>query len=682
MKLGLFSKLAWTGIKKNRRLYIPYILTCVGMVMMFYIIDSLFYCPLLSQMSGGGEVRLALSFGRWVIAVFSMIFLFYTNSFLIRRRNREFGLYNILGMDKRNVSKIIVLESLIISIIGIAAGIALGIIFSKFAELGLLNVLREGINYSFAVEPDAVLHTIEVFAVVFFFILLNALFKVYRMDPLSLLHSEKTGEKQPKGNWLIALIGVILLATAYYVAVSIESPLSALLWFFVAVIMVIIATYMLFIAGSVVFCRILQKNKRYYYKPNHFVSVSSMVYRMKRNGAGLASICILSTMVLVMLSATISLYAGEEDSLRSRYPRNIIVDMGVFEAEDLQEDNLNNYRSLIAQVADEYNIEQKDIIDYRMADIAGLMENGRLETDVTALDTFQMDTYDNVFSVYIIPLEDYNRLAGKNEILAPDETIIYCYRTDYKESTIQIADSKIMKVKEVLTEFVENGASTSLIIPSVFMVVDDFESFIQPIKGLADYNGEQMLFTNWYYGFDIDAEDSVHREVISQLRDVFHNLNMEKGKIKSLSCESSVAARENFYTLYGSLFFLGIMLSIVFVSAAVLIIYYKQVSEGYEDRSRFEIMQKVGMTKRDIRKSINSQILTVFFMPLIFAGLHLAFAFPMIWRLLQMFNLRNLNLLIIVTIGAFLIFALFYGIIYRITSNAYYSIVSGAGERE
>ena len=322
MKTLFFPRLAINGIKNNKKLYFPYILSCIGMVMMFYIIHSLSYSPLLREVRGGSSIEAVLTLGKFVIAVFGLLFLFYTNSFLVKKRYKEFGLYNILGMDKHSISRIILCESVTVSLVGLVCGIGLGIAFSKLAELGLLNAIQKEIDYRFTVTSEAVLFTVLIFGIIFLLLTVKSLIQVRHLKPLQLLKSENAGEKPLKANWVFALLGVILLGTAYYIAVSIKTPLSALTIFFIAVIMVIIATYLLFMSGSVALCKILQKNKKYYYKKQHFISVSSMAYRMKRNGAGLASICILSTMVLVMLSSTTSLYFGKNDSLKARFTRN------------------------------------------------------------------------------------------------------------------------------------------------------------------------------------------------------------------------------------------------------------------------------------------------------------------------------------------------------------------------
>lgn len=509
--MKLYRHLAWDGIRKNSRLYVPYLLTGVGAVSFFYILVALSRLPE-GTLPGSGSVQVILNLGSFVLWVFSLLLLFYTHSFLIRRRNREFALYNVLGMGKRDIARILCWETLLSGGISLAGGLALGILLGKLAELGLLRMVGAATDMVYRVSAGGLLLTLGLYAGIFLLILISSLVRVGRSTAVQLMRSQAEGEKPPRANWALAVLGILLLAGAYYLAVTIREPLAALTWFFAAVLMVIAATYLLFISGSVTLCRLLQRNPRFYYRKRHFVSVSSLVYRMKRNGAGLASICILGTMVLVMLSSTTCLYFGAEDSLHTRYPRDENI-TAYFPDRASQSGDLTSLRTAVADAV------------RRTAQDGGLMENGMLG-----------------------------------------------------------------------------------------------------VESLAENRGD-------------------------------------------------------FYGSYGSLFFLGILLSVGFSLATVLIIYYKQISEGYEDQARFDIMQKVGMTRRDIRSSINSQLLLVFFLPLLLAGLHLAFAFPFVHKLLLLFNLWNTRLLVGTTAASFLAFAALYTLVYRITSNAYYHIVSGGGER-
>ncbi len=678
MSKGFYSKLAWNGIRKNKKFYTPYILTCIGMIMMYYIVSFLSVSPQVTNMSGGDTIQVMLSLGCGVISVFSILFLFYTNSFLMRRRKKEFGLYNILGMGKGNLARILLWETLIVTVLSLGIGLLCGIILSKVAELGMLNILSLEVSFAFQIEIQAVYQTIVLFLVIFALILLNSLRQIHLTNPIELLHSETVGEKPPKANWVLAVLGLFLLGGAYWLAVSIQDPLSAFIWFFVAVIMVIIGTYFLFIAGSVSFCKLLQKNKRYYYKTHHFISVSSMVYRMKRNGAGLASICILCTMVLVMVSSTICLYIGTEDSLRTRYPRHINLDTTIQAFNEADEVQMDNIRQISAEVVSEYGQEMSQVLDYRVAGLVGYLNEDQIILDESRLTEFHWDGYSDVWQIYVVPLEDYNRLMGQSETLEVDEVLIYTTKMgEYTADTITFEDGNPMRVKKVVDDFADNGVDAMQVIPSLYIFVSDFQKVVEPLLGMENLTSG-IVSLHWFYGFDLNCEDEKQIEIMDELGRRIDLLEIESGEGAPITSYEAVAKeRTSFYGLYGGLFFLGVLLGIVFLFAAVLIIYYKQISEGYEDQSRFEIMQKVGMNRREIKKSINSQILTVFFLPLLTAGVHLCFAFPLIYKLLALFSLTNLSLLILVTVICYLIFSLFYVVIYRVTSHAYYSIVSG-----
>lgn len=703
MKGMFYPKLAWMGIRKNSRLYVPYILASMGMVMMYYIVAFLSTSSALQSVPGGEVMQSMLGFGMYVIVAFSLLFLFYTNSFLNRRRKKEFGLYNILGMGKWNLAKILVNESVMSAVLSIGGGLLAGITFSKFAELGMVNLLKGEAEFSFSLGAGAILETLKWFSIIFLVILLQTLWQIRGASAMELLRSENAGEKPPRANWLLALAGLVILAAAYYLAVSIENPIEALLWFFVAVIMVIVATYLLFIAGSVTICRILQKNKSYYYKTSHFVSISSMVYRMKRNGAGLASICILCTMVLVMLSGTVCLYAGTEDSLRNRYPRNIMVDATFRSMEAMESEAADHVREAAGQAVSaegDGTLTAENVLDYPVADFSCVMEEGQIHTYDENYSAFQAGAYFAAWQIFLVPLEDYNRMMDQKETLAPGEVLIYTTKRDYEKDTIAINDGEAMRIKKVVPEFVQNGVDAEQIIPSMFIFVPDLAEAARPLEGLVNEWGNPVLGLHWNYGFDLDCGDEmqmrIHDRVKAALEQEMTRMKAEQDTPDSTGesdgaeeaspflAYSRCAAEERatFYGLYGSLFFLGILLGVVFVFAAVLIIYYKQISEGYEDQARFEIMQKVGMTETDIRRSVNSQVLTVFFLPLIMAGIHLAFAFPMVHKLLILFSLTNLKLLLIVTVCCYLVFAVFYMLVYRITSRGYYHIVSAWAEKK
>lgn len=678
MKKGIYSRLALTGIKKNKKLYIPYILTCIGMVMMFYIITFLSSSNMMMNYPGGETMRGILGFGVYVIGFFAVIFLFYTNSFLVRRRKKEFGLYNILGMGKRNIARVMLWETLFIGAFSIAVGMALGVLFSKLAELVMVNIMSMDVTFGVTIDYKAIYYTVVLFAVIFFLILLNSLRQVHLSNPIALLHSENAGEKPPKANWFFAVLGVLILGCAYYLAVTIKDPVTTLAAFFFAVIMVIVATYLIFISGSVAFCKILQKKKNYYYKTNHFVSVSYMSYRMKRNGAGLASICILCTMVLVMISSTVCLYLGKEDSLRERYPRNINVTMTSQIYSDLISQDADDVAKRTFETAENMGYTPVNAIDYTMLSFVSYMRDGEIVFDEDE-NGFNYVSGD-LWQIFIVSLDDYNRLTGSQENLDEDEVMIYTSKDmDYNYDVLKIKGQEPLNIKKVVTDFENNGVDTMQIMPALYIFVPDLEVQVQKI---SEQSQDALGNINRFVGYDLEATDQQQTDVFSEIYDWLRTsqVNSADGSMY-VYVEGSANEKLEFFGIYGGLFFLGIILGIVFIFAAVLIMYYKQVSEGYEDQSRFEIMQKVGMTKREIKKSINSQMLTVFFMPLIAAGVHLAFAFPMIYKMLILLGLVNKVFLIMVTVGCFLLFALLYMLVYKITSRAYYSIVSGGNEK-
>lgn len=694
MKKGFYPKLAFDGIRKNKKMYLPYILTSIGMVMMYYIIIFLQFSQSIKDAVQSSTVSEILGLGSWVIAIFSCIFLFYTNSFLIKRRKKEFGLYNILGMDKHNLGIILFWETLIIAVISLVIGLAAGIVFSKLAELIFLNLLKSDVTFDLTVSSQGIGLCAIIFTVINILLFFNSLRQVRFSSAISLVRSEQAGEKPPKGNRLLGIFGVLLLGGAYYISLSIKEPLQALTLFFVAVIMVIIGTYLVMISGSVLFCRLLQKNKKYYYKSNHFVSVSSMVYRMKRNGAGLASICILATMVLVMISSTTSLYFGEEDALAIRYPREINIDISTLDTDLEKNGQMDNIISDIKNICKNHGVKETGTYTYLSGMISGMItDDGKVETDINRIDNFSniaLGDFSSVYSFIFIPVNDYNKIMGTSYTLKDDEAIVYNYRNDsrYGKNVISFNRGQSFKIVKQTDEFVIDTNAAISVTPTMALIVNDIDN---ATKGLT-YNATTAqkientgINFHRYYCFDAGVSPQQQIELSKDIANYLDgNIEKYRADTSNRMFRSTVESREqnrlDFFGLYGGLFGLGIILSIVFIFAAVLIIYYKQISEGYEDQSRFEIMQKVGMTKNEIRKSINSQLLTVFFLPLIFAGMHLAFAAPIIKKLLLLFNLTNLNLFIVTILISFAAFALFYMIVYKITSSAYYKIVSGAKE--
>ena len=680
MKTALYPRLAWDGLRKNKRLFTPYLLTCICMVMMFYILSFLGSpetCALLPR--GSNTTGKILNLGSFVIFVFSAIFLYYTNSFLVRRREREFGLYNVLGMNKRNLARIVTWESLITAVLSLVLGLALGIVLSKLAELGLVNMLGGDINYRIRIDVDSLTRALGLYAVIFAVIWLSTVVRVGRSSAVALLRSESVGEKPPKANWLLGLAGVVILAAAYYLAVSITNPLDAIVWFFVAVILVIIGTYLLLVAGSVLLCRVLQKNKKYYYRPEHFVSVSSMAYRMKRNGAGLASVCIIATMILVMISSSSCLYFGAEDAAMTRFPRETNITLNAENTAQLEDANLDIYRKGIADYAAEHDIPVKNVQDYRFINLSGFLDGDTAQCYYRRAGVSV--SYADIRDFYIISAKDYAAKTGETVSLADDEVLLLTNKCSYDRGTLTLSMENVSHTWRVKS--VQSGSivppSVGGLVAQITLVVNDPAAAVEGFR-TRDEDDMRLLRFECIYGFDTGLDDEASIDFESDLTSAIGQLvpetDNENFGYSYLMTNSRGGASEDFYGSYGALFFIGIMLTLVFMLAAVLILYYKQISEGYEDQKRFEIMQKVGMTKKEIRRSINSQLLTVFFLPLLLAGVHLAFAFPMIRRLLELFSLYNVGLFVTTTLVSFGAFALLYTIVYRLTAKAYYNIVS------
>lgn len=671
MKRGLYRRLAWSGLVKNKQIYVPYLITCVGLIMMQYIMSFLQYSPILEEIRGGRSMKTVMELGVWVISIFAVIFLLYSNSFLSNRRKKEFGLYNVLGMGKANLVKIQIWESAIITLITLPLGVASGILFSKIAELFLINIVHGKTELRFFLSEESVGKTVVLFLLVFVVVLVRGIWQTIRFKPVDFFQSERAGEKPVKANWFLAILGVLILAGAYYIAVHIENPLSAFVWFFVAVVLVIIATYFLFIAGSVALCKILKKNKSYYYKTKHFVSISSMAYRMKRNGAGLASICVLSTMVLVMLSSVVSLFIGEEGILNTRYPRNI--QWGVYSK---NEKDLQDLQQIIHQVLEENQVEPKNALSYKQANLTGYLSGDKIFTDAKGINEMGIASYENVRDIIFIDLEDYNHCMNQKESLDSGEVLIYAPREEWGKEWIDIDICGKLHIKKEVEACMNDGGSAATIINTLFLITPDYEKIVADMQETEPEESRYFYPTQYIYGFDLEVSNEKEIEIFEEMEKAYGDFSAEKGGAVSYFCDSKAKQRYEFYGLYGGLFCLGIFLGIIFITATVMIMYYKQISEGYEDQNRFEILQKVGMTTKEIKQSINSQVLTVFLAPLVLAGVHLIFAFPVIYKLLMLLMLDDKGLLMGVTAVCYLVFAVMYALVYKITSRTYYRLVS------
>ena len=664
---GFYWKLALTNLRNNRRVYLPYILSSIGIAMMFYIMCAL--GPGIDQenMYGGASVSSMMFLGSIVIGIFSVLFLFYTNSFIMKRRKKELGLYNILGMEKRHIAKVILRETLMVAVLCIVLGLGLGILFSKLMFLVLGKVLGLELPIAFIVPSSAVISTVALFFCIFFATMLYNILQVRLAKPIELLHGGETGEKEPKAHWLLAVLGALLLGSGYYIAVTITSPLDALMFFFIAVILVILGTYLLFMTGITAMLKILKKNKKFYYKATHFTTVSGMLYRMKQNAAGLASICILFTALLVTVSTTFSLYTSMDDLIHTRYPRNILIlSRG---ANDAAKEAI---QTIAEEECEKVGKEPLQLLERSYWNCS----MNRIGNDFTPLEGAYMYDSSGSYSTFtLFTLEEFNRFSGQNETLGDNELLLSDPRGTFPADNSITISGREFSIRR--TDYnMDDGEGSAMIYDIYYVVVPNMET----VEFILEPTGN-VLDPLYSYDFDIDGEQEDIAALGSAIRYRFSEaFPMEGVEFDSLQAEDSASSYEDFFSLYGGLFFLGLFLGFLFLLGTALIIYYKQVSEGYEDARRFSIMQKVGMSHKEVKKSIHSQILLVFFLPLLTAVLHLAFAFPMLQKILAVLNLVNVQLILLSTLGCVIVFAIAYAIIYAITAKTYYKIVESAAD--
>lgn len=675
MNASFYFKIAKTNIKNNRKIYFPYILTSICMVMIMYVVSFLANDPMIAKkFAGGATLQGLLKLGVYIIMIFSALFLFYTNSFITKRRKREFGLMSVLGMGKKNISLVMLWENIIVDFTSIAVGLVLGLLLSKLAQGVLFNILGESAApLDFSVNLTDMLMTVLVFLVIFAVIFFDSIRQITFTNTIDLLHSSNKGEKEPKANYIMAVIGVVFLGVGYALSQLVQQAYSAISLFFVAVIFVIVGTYALFIAGSVALAKVLKKNKAYYYKPSHFVSVSGMTYRMKRNGAGLASICILSTMVLVMLSTTVCMFAGVEKTSQLRYPMDVTTMIGL---SDGLEEECAVFEAEMHRKADNLGVKIEREVKYNTWNAyvedknTGVFRTGEASSEVNPvqLNFFSIDAYNDT------------NLTGEKISLGDGEALILTYDCEYSFDTFEINDVKL-SVKEVKPT---NGNFTFLAtlfsnsIPQILVFTNDSTADLyRQVKNVSE--GEKC-YVNRYIGWDVsDCDDETLDQLCSDIRQIWLDGNTAENTDWTLSTVYTDTYVNDFnyqVATYGGLFFLAIILGLVFISGTVLIMYYKQVTEGYEDAERYEIMKKVGMTEREIKKSINSQILTVFFAPLIAAGVHIAFAYNMIKLILRVMVAAAGSTFFYTTLICYAVFAVFYIAVYLITSKAYYRTIS------
>lgn len=659
-----YARLAANNIRKNRQIYIPYIITCTITIAFYYIMKSLSLNSGLSELIGGETINYTLGLGCRVIMIFSVIFLFYTNSFLMKRREKEFGLFHILGMEKKHLMRVVGMETVYIALISFGIGLLFGIALDKVMFLIILRIVGTEIPLGFYISTKAMVSTGILFSVIFLIIFLNTVRRLKCSKPVELLRGGNVGEKEPKAKWFLAVLGILCLGAGYYLSVTVENPIAALSVFFVAVILVILGTYLLFTAGSIALLKLLRANKRYYYQTKHFIGISGMLYRMKQNAVGLSNICILSTMVLVMVSSTTSLIIGMDDVLKARYP----YDFNIYAKEKVYgENNYNEMEDMVSNVLIENGLEEKDKVGYRCLIFAAIKQDGKY----TLRKEESVELLDDISNLAFISLEDYNKVTGENLVLHDEEIMVYSNR-DAIETDQFVLDDFQFKIVKRLDDFMGNGMLASNVASTHFIVVNSPKIIDSLYCWQKQMYGEYASEIRYCYGVETDGDEKAVLNAYKEIRQKLKELNQETfdGYV-----ECRADAKISFYGLYGGLFFIGIFLGMLFTVAAILMIYYKQITEGYYDRDRYIIMQNVGMSQKDVKASIHSQILTVFSLPLITAGIHIIFAYPVIEKILAILNLTNTGLYIICTVVCFAVFSLLYVIVYLWTAKLYYGIV-------
>jgi len=663
----LYVKLMATNIKNGKRFYLPYILAGILIVMLFYNMMAIYYNEGLSHMSGGSDIKMIMNFGTRVVVIFSFIFIFYTNSFIMKRRKKDIGIYNILGMEKRHIAMELFVETVTIAITVIVCGLVTGIVFDKFLTMFLYKILEFETSIKFTISVQAICNSLIVYIILYFLTMVYNVLQVKLSNPIELLRGGNVGEKEPKTKILMAIAGFVCLGIGYYIAITTENPIDAVVLFFVAVVLVIIGTYCLFTAGSIALLKMLKNNKNYYYKKKHFIAVSGMLYRMKQNATGLANICILSTMVLVMVSTTVSMFIGEEDILKTRFEAEI----NIAGYSDQPQDS----SKLDKIVEDEINKSGRKITNkygHTGINLAGIMKGNELDTK--GEDGIQYN-YSDITFINLVTRESFKNIINIDTgDISEDEVIIYS-NPEYTEKELKL-QGHTFKVKESFKagdEFFPVADSTMA--NCFYAVVNDYNGLEKVASKLREQKGSDTDIYTYELHIDIDGTKEQKKQCGNAVIKAIRDKKSDETGYSARLVETRENNRESFYGLYGGLFFLGIFLGVMFLMITVLIIFYKQISEGYEDRERFIIMEKTGMGKKDVKTSIRSQIRTVFLLPIAVAAIHVTVAFPMIRRLLLMLNMANYKLYARCTVATILVFAVIYIIVFLLTSRTYYKIV-------
>ena len=670
----LYPRLAWQNIKGDRRFFAPYFLALLGNVAAFYIMTALAVDPGMSQLHGAMYVQSFCFMGMFIAAVFSAVFLLYVNGFLMKQRKKALGLYNILGMGKSHIAAVLFFETLFVGGAGIVCGLLTGLLFHKLVTLALYKLLRFAVPFGFAISWDAMARTAILFGVLIGLTLLSNLNKVRVSKPIELLYGGQVGEREPRTKWFMTLLGVLTLGAGYYIALRTTNGMEAIAFYFVAVFLVIIGTYCLFTAVSIFVLKALRRNKRFYYKTSHFIGVSGMLYRMKQNAVGLANICILSTMVMVMVSGTLSLYLGTQDIVNRQAPSDltVLVRYDPDEAEPFDPAAMLRFQEGFIQ--DQGYSVSEDLIYSSFTFTVGRLPDGSYTTENdlvtlgTAITTIQVLTQDAYAAATGVSL---GLEAGEVAFDGEEDVLTIHWGTLEGEGSFGRSD---LTVAQHLEESLSADAAVS---DTSTLVVADTAALMELYENQKEAYGEDSSWMEWQASFSVDATDEELRAVQQAYNQYVRDDAVFAGTGKWWSCGWTLRCdvEADAYGLAGGFLFLGIFLGTIFLMATVLIIYYKQISEGYEDKARFEIMQKVGLSREEVRASIRSQVLMVFFLPIAVAAIHILFDFNMVEKLLTLFQVYNTTLTALCTLGTVLVFFLVYGAVYLLTARTYYKIV-------
>ncbi|MDE6220439.1 MAG: ABC transporter permease [Lachnospiraceae bacterium] len=655
----LYYRLAVTNLKNNRQFYLPYLLAGIVSAMMFYIMRAVQGNDSISQMRGASVLRTVLFMGVVIVGACVCIFLFYTNSFVMKRRKKELGVYNILGMEKRHIAKVLAWEAVILYAVSVCGGLVCGIVFNKLVTMFLCRLTGLSESIPFYISGWGCLQTAELFAAAYAVMLFYNFIQVKLANPIALLHGNNVGEREPKAKWISAGIGIACILTGYYLAVHANGILEAVNMFFAAVVLVIVGTYELFLSVSIAVLKLMKKNKKYYYKTSHFITVSGMIYRMKRNAVGLANICVLSTMVLVILSTTVCLYAGVEDSLQNSYPEEV---SAAFYLNDVPGDTDREYLlQQFIEVAEKQNREVTEVSAY--SDAVYVIHNAGNEVELFDNESYN---FTEMGMLFVMTKGDYEQYTGQALDEIAQGSVIVISLEAFSEDIIKVFDKEYpVAGRFELPEDFPNREPEELMgdINVIYLIVADDSA-------MKDFDGE----IRYHVGVETDGTQEERKEYASAVREAVEACRAQSDFDRCL-IDSRAEQREEYLGMNGGFLFLGLFLGILFLMITVLIIYYKQISEGFEDRERFAILTKVGMSRDMVKAAINAQVRTVFFLPITVAVIHLVMAFPILKLMLMLFGLAN-NLLFVGCLAVTAaVFAVIYFIVFKLTSRSYYNIV-------